>query len=418
MRQILLGIELALKDWAHELRLSICGVLALASIIAPLLILHGIHVGIIGELKNRLMQDPTVLVVIPAGSTASGYDKRFIDEVSALTDVQFCMARTRDIAAELQLKSSSGKRLVVTLEPTGRGDPVLKRAGLEPPADPAATAAAAKKGKGHFEIVLSHTAAAKLGVRAGDLLQTRLLRRNTKGALEHVEFSLTVSGVLPLTSTGMDAAFASLPLLLAVQDYRDDIASPVLKTDGTHPAAQQRRYESFRAYAVSLEAVERLDAWFTSRGIPVRTKAKAIADLRKMDEAFGAVVGAISLAAGLGFAAFMFSSVYAGVERKEKTLGMLRLTGFPRTALLTMPMTQSLATGLLGTLLSFAAYAGIAWTIDAGFASATNGAEICRIPPLHFLFILIGVEALTAAAALWPAILASRVEPAAAIRRA
>ena len=48
-------LNLSVKDWLHEFSMSICAVLALASILAPILVLHGVHTGVIEQVLCRIL---------------------------------------------------------------------------------------------------------------------------------------------------------------------------------------------------------------------------------------------------------------------------------------------------------------------------------------------------------------------------
>ena len=101
---------LAWKDWLHERSLSFCGVLALASMLAPLLVLHGVHMGVIERLRENLMRDPAVLVLIPTGGRGAGFDEPFIERAASQPGCRFCIGRTRDVASEIQLNAGTGER--------------------------------------------------------------------------------------------------------------------------------------------------------------------------------------------------------------------------------------------------------------------------------------------------------------------
>ena len=49
---------MALRDYWHERALSLCAVLALATVLAPLLILFGVRNGVISNLQERLLRYP------------------------------------------------------------------------------------------------------------------------------------------------------------------------------------------------------------------------------------------------------------------------------------------------------------------------------------------------------------------------
>ena len=65
---------MALRDYWHERALSLCAVLALATVLAPLLILFGVRNGVISNLQERLLQDPRNLEIVPVGSGKYGKD--------------------------------------------------------------------------------------------------------------------------------------------------------------------------------------------------------------------------------------------------------------------------------------------------------------------------------------------------------
>ena len=406
MKLVLRALWLSWRDWWHERGLNVCSVLALASILLPLLVIHGVHMGVITSLKARLMTDPSILIVVPLSGRGAGFSEQDIEKIRAQSDVDFVVGRTRDVAAEMQLVAGD-RFLTVTLEPTGPGDPLLAKAGAGQP-EPLT---AKKPG-----VVLSQSAARRLAVKKGDEVQGKMSRRLASGKVERLSITFAVTDVLPVTATGMDAAFMPLSTLNAVQDFRDAMDVPVLGVKGEHAAPDKRFYESFRLYSKTLEGVETLDAWFDRQHILVRTKAKEIASVRKMDEALGSIVLFISLVVGGGFVMYMLSVGRANVERKKKALGMLRLLGFTRTSVMAFPIWQAFLTGVIGALLGFALYAGLGRMIDLLFAESTGGEAVCSMPFVHGVSIFLGVAALSALTALVPGIKASNIEPSAVLR--
>lgn len=397
---------LALRDWRHEWLLSLCSVCALASIIAPLLVVYGVRSGVIDTLKERLMSDPSVLVVMPQGGRAEGFSEDFIEKIRSLPETSFAVARTRDVASEIQLVSPKKKYLTVTLEPTADGDPIMQREQIATPLFSLQKP----------EIVLSASAARKLGAAKGDCLTAQMTRRS-QGRLERTEVSLAVTAVLPATASGTDTAFVPADLLLAVQDYRDNIDNPRLGITGYNALPQRRHYESFRLYAADLESVERLAAWFEQQNIAVKTRAREIANLRRMDESFSTIVAVIGGAAGVGFLFFIISSTAAGVQRKRKTLGLLRLLGFSRRALRCYPTAQSLCTVLCGWVLALGVYFLAQYILNSHFSELTGGGIICRVAPADFLISLGGILLLTAVISYSVSCPASNVEPSEVIRQ-
>lgn len=403
-----LAAWLACRDWLHEFSLSLCSVLALASIMAPLLVLHGVHMGVVQRLRENLMKDPGVLVIIPSGGKGAGFEAAFIEKMARLPGLAYAIGRTRDVASELQVTSPEGRRQTIALEATSPGDPLFANFAVPQPVS----------SPGDLKISLSAQAARKLGVAAGEKLESALARRSSTGKFERMPLELTVVSVLPAAASNLDAGFVDMATLQAVQDFRDGISSPLLGYIGEIEPPQARHYESFRAYAAGIDEVEGLEQWFLGQDVPVKTRSRDIANIRKIDSTLGAVISLIACAGVAGFLAFMGSTSLAAVRRKWKEIGMLRLTGFSRFSLWVFPLVQVLLTGICGCLLAFVLYAGVAYAIDAFFSAETGGDAICSISWQACIVIFAGVQILALLAGGWAAKKAASISPVEVIREA
>ncbi|MDR0828436.1 MAG: ABC transporter permease [Desulfovibrio sp.] len=406
MRYFALIIKLASRDWRHELTLSLCAVLAMASMLTPLLVLYGTRAGLVETLRANLLQDPSALIIIPAGSSGSGYSEELFSLLRTRADVRFIIARTRDVAAEMQFVGTNGSFVPLTLEPTAPGDPLLEHHKQSVPEDVLPGG----------EMVLSAGAARKLEATVGDKLQGRLGRKRPDGILEMQVLDATVKGILAPEAIASDSAFFPLSVLEDIQDYRDYVAVPRRNFSGDPRPDAIRRYESFRLYARNLDDIEVLDELLRERHIEVITKARDIADIRKIDLALTQLLLIVALAVGTGFVAFTMSSALAAVRRKDKMLGMLRLLGFPRYALLLYPLQQVLLTGLWGALVAWGGAKCVAVGIDAIFSAQLAGGGICVVRAEHFGVSLALSLALSIAAAFYPALKAANIEPALVVR--
>ena len=273
-------------------------------------------------------------------------------------------------------------------------------------------------------VTLSATAAEKLGARRGDLLLGRVERRY-QGRVQSARVSLRVAAVLPLPAQQKDVAYVPLPLLEAAEDYRDGRAVPEMDAlngrsgewTGEPRPEGPRVYPGFRLYARDLEAVGTLRQGFARQNLAVYTHAEEIEQVTTLSRALNLIFGLICAAAAAGFLASTASSALAGVKRKERILGLLRLTGFATGALMLFPLAQTLLTAVLGTAVAAAVYAVAAAVINSLFSTGLNGMEqVCRLPPEHFLLAFALVAGLSLLAALGPALRAARVEPSEVIR--
>lgn len=399
MRQ---SIYLAWRDWRHETLLSLCSVLALASMLAPILILLGLKTGITSTMRERLMQDPATLVITPK-SDAGRYTRDFIASLASLPGAAYAIGRTRATATDITLENpKKNLRSSIALEPATPGEPVLAKLELPAPKD----------GK-QPELVLSQPAAQALCVQKGDTLLARLGRRTPEDRLESIPLTFLIANILPAQAAERKLAFAPLKLLEDMEKYRDYIIVPERGFSGATTAAPQT-YASFRLYAKNLDAVETLAHALWAMKIETLTRSRDIAAIKSLERAINQIIIIISLAVGAGFAAFALSAAEGAVRRKKKMLGMLRLLGFRRLPLMLYPITQTMLTAICGFGLSLFIYAVVAKAIAAAFAQ--RGALTATLTAGNASLALLIVCLLSALAAARSAWQAASLEPSAVIR--
>ncbi len=404
MLRLKIAVKLAAKDWIHEGLLSWCAVIALASMLAPVLVLWGVRNGIVDSMREKLKQDPEVLLLTPAGGGVEGsYSASLVEELGKLPGATFAIGRTRAIANDLTL-SANDRSLTIELEPCAPDEPTLKHFSLQAPKDGQEP-----------EIILSHPAAAELSARTGTLLTARLGRRTSEGTLESAPFTFKLAGILPADATGRKIGFAPSNALEDIQDYRDGIAVPRRNFSGI-PRQGERRYASFRLYAKDLGAVEQLAKALQEKGISARTKAKEIATIRYIDASAFLLIGIIAAAVALGIIAFTSSSALGSVRRKYDSLGMLRLLGFSRLELLFFPLTGMLLTVLLGSSLASLIYSVVAYAIERLFNEQAGGLALCSLSPLEHVTAMGVIALFSCLSTAYAAYKAANIEPSSVIR--
>jgi putative ABC transport system permease protein len=391
---------LATRDYLHEWQMSVCFILGLAAVLGPMLVLFGLKFGIVGAMMQGLIEDPGNREIRPVGS--GRYDNAWLENVRGRPDVAFLVPRTRSIAATIELSSGQSSRIVpVELIASGDGDPLL--APGEPLPD------------GLSRVVVSRSAADKLGVTAGDALDGSLVRRY-RGMQERVHLDLVVAAVAPERAFSRDGAFVSVKLLEALEDFRDGRAVPDLGWDGT-PANTGRTYTGFRLYARSIDDVAALGEAFAEIGVDVHTQVAGIELVKRMDRNLTAIYWAIAVIGLVGFSLSLGANLWANVDRKRKQLSVLRLVGFRTRDIVWFPMVQALYTAVLGWALAVCLSFGTAMVINRMMAEQVDpGQQVCLLLPLHYAIAL----ALTCAAAVIAAGLAglrsARVEPSEGLR--
>ncbi|WP_047306625.1 ABC transporter permease [Pseudomonas fluorescens] len=394
-----LTAALAWQDYRADAWLSACSVLALVAVIAPLLVLFGLKFGLVTSLTERLEQDPAVREIIPLGG--GRFSAQFIAELGQRPDVAFALPRTRQIAATADLSRGTGDiGLTVEMVPTAVGDPLLGR--LSTP-------------RSMNGVLLSRTAAEKLGVRPGDWLQASF-GRQVAGRSEVQRTRVQVEGILPLEAFARDALFAPLALLEAAEDYRDGRAVAALGWLGEAQAASaQRVYPAFRLYARDLDDVEPLRLYFAERGLLVATQAQTIAQVQSLSRNLSIVFWVIAGLALAGAFAAIFAGALAAVERKRRELSVLRLLGFSTGALLLFVVAQALYSAGFAALLSGVLY-GLAQAGLNHLFMQVPGEYASHLLPAHYglaLLATLGVSTLAAALGGWRV---SRIEACEGIR--
>jgi putative ABC transport system permease protein len=381
--------------------MSGCFVLAMAAVLAPMMVLFGLKVGIVGSMVDRLVKDARnrELQVVGSGRFAADW----FEELRARPDVAFVVPRTRAIAASLELRSEKASRILsVELIPTGPADPLLEDSSAVP--------------DGLAQVVLSDSAARKLGAGAGDEIEGSLAR-TFHGQSERVSLPLGVVGLARPAAFPRDGAFVPVDLLVAIEEFRDGHAVPALGWLGDTADPGARTFPGFRLYARSIYDVAGLRDLLVSRGLEVRTRAEDIELVQGMDRDLTAVFWIIAVVGLVGFSFSLGANLWANVERKRRELSVLRLVGFRTANIVWFPVLQGLFTAVLGWLLASAVYYGVERSINALLAPRIEvGDVICRLLPEHYA----GAGVLTIGAAVLAALLggwrAARVEPSEGLR--
>ncbi|QNH01426.1 ABC transporter permease [Pseudomonas sediminis] len=380
MRPLLIA-GLAWQDYRREARLSACAVLALVAVIAPLLVLFGLKHGLVGSLTERLQRDPAVREIIPLGGTR--LQAEFIEALAQREDIAFVIPRTRQIAATSELQVAPGEaRVSVEMLPTAAGDPLLQ----DLPVPQALQ-----------QVVLSHTAAEKLGITPGSQLQARFGRQRGND-LQWQQTTLQVLAVLPLAAFERDALFAQAALLEAVEDYRDGLAVAALGWPGATSTLASRIYPGFRLYARALEDVEPLRQYLAAQQVQVVTQAAQIAQVQTLSRNLDLLFWLITTLALGGALAATSAGTLAAIERKQRELAVLRLLGFGSGALLFFVVLQALYSGLFASVLSALLYRLAEGGINHLFVHVP-GDYASRLLPEHYLVALGAVLLASALAA-------------------
>jgi putative ABC transport system permease protein len=401
MAQISNIVRLSFRDYSHEWRMSGCFILALSSVLAPMMILFGLKFGIVSTMIHQLVENPANREIRPIGS--GRYDDAWIDQYRSRGDVEFIIPKTRALAATIQLKSTSANRIVSTeLLATAAGDPLLSGLISVP--------------KDYSQVVLSQSAAKKLKVSTGDEIDGSLARQ-FQGRRERVHLPLEVIDIADEVVTSRNVAFVNLDLLIASEQFKDGRAVPKLGWEGNSDKLEERVYPSFRLYARSIYDVESLVNDLEQAGARVKANVGEIKTVQAIDENLSVIFWIIACVGAIGFSFSLGASLWANVDRKRKELSVLRLVGFKSGRIVIFPVLQSCYTAVLGWLLAVLVYLAFEYLINYFLAPQLNlDRALCFLLAEHFLWAL-GMTILIAIfAAILGGVRAARIEPSDGLR--
>lgn len=392
--------KLAARDYFYEWQISACYVLALGTVLGPLLVLFGLKFGIVGNMITQLVDEPRNREIRPVSS--GHYDVAWFYEMHKRSDVNFIVPRKRNLAANIQLKSKTAKKILdVELIPTAKNDPLLPDI-INPPTSI------------HW-LVLSTSAANKLAVQAGDVIDGSVSRK-VKGQTQRVHVQLQVHAIANPASFLRDGAFGSLVLLEALEHYRDGYAVEEVDWPG-EKLTNKGYYTGFRLFARTIDDVMPLKKWLNEQGVDVRTRAHEIGVVKRLDQNLTTVYWAIALTSLIGYVLSLGASLWANVDRKYKELCILRLAGFRTIEIICFPIVQSLITAVLGWILAIIIFHLAEFTMVSLMAEQLDtGQQVCRLLPRHYFLALVFTCSSAVIAALLAGVRATKSEPTEGLR--
>lgn len=229
--------------------------------------------------------------------------------------------------------------------------------------------------------------------------------------------SLRVTGVVPDSVFARKGAFASLQLLEASEDYRDGLAVPTLGWFGDSAFTGTRYYTGFRLYARTIDDVARLRDLLSDWDLDIDTRAKAIEEARMLDRNLSTTYWMIAIIGVIGFLLSFGASMWVSVQRKRRELSVLRLIGFPGSAIMLFPIIQSGVIAILGGALASTLFWVVSVLINNYFAQMLGHLQdVCRLLPGHLAGGLAVTFVCAVAASGLAAYGATRIEPAEGLR--
>ena len=396
----LLG-SLALQDLWHDRKVSLCIAASLVAVIAPLLLLFGLKHGVVSQLQDELLRDPRNLEVKMLSN--GNYDTAWIERLRLRPETGFALGQTRSLNTQADLligmqRFVEGAEIIAT-EP---GDPQLSLASLNPVGN---------------QVILSASAAQRLQAKVGDSVQLQALRR-LDGVNERGEMTLTVLAVLDGSRFGRAAGFVAPPLLLDLERFRDGYQVSAFGIATGKPQDNlQPLYARARVYARDIDQVAPLERWLNEQHIETSSRLADIDNVKAINHVLGLIFSVIAVAALIGCVASMVGAFLANIDRKRKSLAVLRLLGFKRRAVGGFVVLQALVLSLAGYVGGLGFYAVGSHLFDYLLGSSqTTGTFVCHITAWHGVAALLLTFLVAALVAAIGALRAINIQPAESLR--
>lgn len=224
-------------------------------------------------------------------------------------------------------------------------------------------------------------------------------------------FDVTIAGLAPGSDLVVPPALAAM-LRTGTQvpiAYDPDLGTLVQHKGG---------YRGFRLYARSIYDVAGLEAMLLEEGIETVTRRDDIDRVQELESVLNRLFFFVAIIGVTGAIFAIAASLYASVERKHASIGVMRLIGIPRRLIMLFPLTQAGMIGFASAVLAMLVYYFSAWRVNVNFADKLPfGEDLVVLPLWHILIALVLTPLICVVAAVFAAVRATRIDPAEAIRQ-
>lgn len=332
----LLITRLSLADLWYDKKVSFCIIASVISVITPLLLLFSLKYGIVSQLREQLVNDPQNLEIKIVGNLQLN-DEMF-NWIKKQPETTFVIPLTRSLNTQADLiKDASHFVNNAEIIPTDKGDPITYGLVL----------------LSKNQILLSALSAEKMQASVGSHIKMAITRQ-LDGKLEKGITVLEVMGIIPENRYNRAAAFVSLDLLIAMEDFYDGYQSDIFKTStGQLNPLNHTSFARARIYANELDNVAPLAFKLREKHIETRTQSNAIENVKAIDRVLNFIFSVIAITAGIGCILSFSGSFLSNIERKRKDIAFMRLIGFQSKEIMFYLINQAITLSCLAFFISF-----------------------------------------------------------------
>ncbi|MFZ9406286.1 MAG: ABC transporter permease [Burkholderiaceae bacterium] len=398
---ILQALRLAAYDLRHERWLALGALWILAASLAPVCLFFGLERGLIGGTIDRMDRDPIMRRITPSATGANRFDAAWFERVRAWPEVAFIIPAVRYAAALVDAYAESAERpLTLELFETATGDPMLFGAAL--PTDAG--------------ITLSALAAQRLNAQVGSTIRLAL-QREREGQAERSVLALQVASILPPQANAREVALVSMARLAQIEAWRDGHTVPELGETGSGPPAPRAAHARFRLHAQTIRDVATVLARLQQIGVTADAESPQIAATLRLQSDLRALITLIAGVSLAGAAVALCALQIASVKRKRRDHALLRLVGYGRGWLMTLPALNALVVALGGVAGAWLLALAGQWAVNAYFSAQLQAeGQAIVLTGMDLLRAAVIALALSILPAIWAGAQAARTQAADELR--
>ena len=304
----MIAFDLAIKSFIRTPRPNLAAMVALVSVLLPMMVLWSMKVGFIQSLMDELRSSPASLEIRVKGDYSISADQ--LSRIASLEGVGFVMPTARYLATRAFASDPMGrKRTPVSLIPTGQGDPLVP-------------------GNLHVgdngEAILSRALADKMALSVGDPLEIANTRRSHQ---ERMRIPLTVVGITDKEGIAGNWIFVAPSVVVDVEAFLDGYAVPHRGEQGVDPLTRPDVHSGLRLYASDIHAVVGLAQQMRQLGFSVESNAQRIKAIQHLDRILSWIVAVLALVMVIGLVLSIWSFMVVQLERLKSHIALLGLMG-------------------------------------------------------------------------------------------
>ena len=375
-----LAIRFALADLRHDRFLTVIGIVLLAALISPPLVLHAIRVGLVETWAQDLARDIRNREVVIIGENSIGAGQ--LAEIALWPETDFVVPEPSFFVSTQRARKSDERAASIdlNLRTTAAGDPVM--AGIyDRPLGPA-------------EIVLTSRAAEDLDVGEGDRITLRLARTPSDASPVRVPVELRVAAVIAASRWAGSEGFVTPQTLLGFRNWLtfvSDLPTPSRNLEGA-------TWQSMRIYAPTVADALALQIRLDQAGFETRLMTDQVDRILKLETGLRQIFSIVLALSVTAFVITAFLLQWLSYVRKKRDLALMSVIGMTGADLTLFAVFQGGVMTALGGLVSLGltgAVRGPVETIVHGYLSTP--AEVkspALLPLLAAVLLAIAIGAL------------------------